>query len=291
METATTSADQATGASVGSAAPAPAAAARAAAPTPDVVEAFSGRAPVGSAPATVEPQQQRALQPPPPRAKTVTDAAGQGAIAGRVAGATIVPQRADSSRLPLTAADSLAELRRRAMMSAPMRLQEIVVTSAAQDSTAGRALRAERSQQANVVIGAEAAPVVPFVARPGVEMAGCYSVMIGNWSGAGGARAAAVVPTLLRLEATTLDIALEGPRLVLRSAMDTAALRPDSSYWRVNAADSLLVVWRGSLPEVMLRLQIRDPLLQGTARQGDLTAPVTARRVGAVCGAREQDER
>ena len=313
-EAATTSADQAAEASVSAGQGAAAQPSVETSPS-NVAGAFSGRS-TASAPAPRTPPPQRFEPPsqtgtatgtpgapapaaPPAPAPAVgkvagrqaADAAGQGTVAGRVAEVTIAPQRGDSGRLPLTVADSLAELRRREMMSAPMRLQEIVVTSAAQDSTAGRALRAERNQQANVVTGAEAAAVAPFVARPGVEMAGCYSVMIGNWSGAGDARGAAVVPTLLRLEATTLDIALEGPRLVLRTAADTAALRADSSYWRVNAVDSLLVVWRGASPEVTLRLAIRDPLLSGLARQGDLTAPVTARRVGAVCGAREQDER
>lgn len=314
VEAATTSADQAADASLSAGQGAAAQPSVETSPS-DVAGAFSGRS-TARAPDPETPQPQRFEPPsqakaaagaagapapaaPPAPAPAVgqvagrqaADAAGQRAIAASVPGATVVQPGRDSGRLPFTAADSLAELRRRAMMSAPLGLQEIVVTSSAQDSAAGRALRAERNQQANVVIGAEAAPVVPFVARPGVEMAGCYSVMIGNWSGAGDARATAIVPTLLRLEATTLDIALEGPRLVLRTAADTAALRPDSSYWRVNAADSLLVVWRGASPEVSLRLAIRDPLLHGIARQGDLTAPVTARRVGAVCGGREQNER
>ena len=274
---------------------------RAETPRSDVAGAFRGSAAASARAPAEEPQPQR-FQPPPPQAKTAIGAAGapaptaptaRDALSGRVAGVQVVPPGGDSGRQPLTAADSLAELRRRQMMSAPMRLEQIVTTSVsaiAQDSLRGRALQAERREQANVVTGAEAQSAAPVIARPGVEMAGCYSVMIGNWRGAG-ARAAAVVPTLLRLEATTLDIAREGPRLVLRAATDTAALRPDSSYWRVSAPDSLLVVWKGALPEVTLRLAIRDPLLEGNARQGDLTAPVTARRVGAVCGERQQDER
>ena len=243
-------------------------------------------APGAAAPAA--PTSSTATSPPPPSAS----GAAVGAVAGQSTGApardlavgtrTLIPQTTiDSSMAQRDAGSSTRAEEARERQANAFRLQETVT---ARDSANTRRLGSGQLQlQSIVVTGAETSQGLGIVGRPGVEMAGCYSVAVGRWNGADNPGMAPVIPALLRLEATTLDIARDGPRLILRTPADTAALRADSSWWRVATPDSLLIVWRGATPEVSLRLAIRDPLLEGVARQGGRTAAATATRVGASC--------
>ena len=256
--------------------------------TADRGVASSGAA-ASRAAAPAAPTASTATSPPPPPAAGAT----VGAVAGQSTGApardlavgtrTLIPQTTVDSSVAQRAAvpPTAAEEARRERQADAFRLQNTVTH---RDSADARRLGSGQLQlQSIVVTGPEASQGLGIVGRPGVEMAGCYSVAVGRWNGTGDPGMTPVIPALLRLEATTLDIARDGPRLILRTPADTAALRADSSWWRVATRDSLLIVWRGATPEVSLRLAIRDPLLEGVARQGGRSAAATATRVGASC--------
>lgn len=236
-----------------------------------------------------------------PQSKSATAPAatpGRGGVVGSasspIGGSTIVPD----SIAVLGASTRASAVRSQAerVLPADSAAARIAARSLRSDTSGDlRLRRMERPAQLSE-IGVANVPPPPAMDRlrsaalpsmvsggPGVELAGCYAVSIGRWSGAQES-GAVNLPPLLSLGSGLLEITAEGPRLALTAPSDTASPRADSSYWRVSGRDSLVLVWRETAPDLTVHLLIRDPVLSGLARYGDRTAPATARRVGAVCG-------
>jgi len=128
-------------------------------------------------------------------------------------------------------------------------------------------------------------------ATPGVELAGCYAITLAPWFPPGdeGPRSPAL-PPVLTLEGRMLEVVREGPRMALRVPGDTVEPTPAGSYWMLAGRDSLVLVWRATDPETIIRLGGGEATRTGVAEQEDRRASVTAERIGDRCIVREGED-
>lgn len=118
----------------------------------------------------------------------------------------------------------------------------------------------------------------------GVELSGCYTITLAPWMPAGqrGPRTPSL-PPLLVLDATMLEVAVDGPRMALRLPGDTSAPSPSGSYWRLAGRDSVVIVWRATTPETTIRIGGAGGTRTGVATHDGRRSSVTAERLGDRC--------
>jgi hypothetical protein len=87
-----------------------------------------------------------------------------------------------------------------------------------------------------------------------------------------------------------LEVVREGPRMALRVPGDTVEPTPAGSYWMLAGRDSLVLVWRATDPETIIRLGGGEATRTGVAEQEDRRASVTAERIGDRCIVREGED-